>query len=494
MAPILLNSRYNVLRSLRGNSLEKTFLAEDVHDPSRSYYVLKQVRLPSEPHQIPLAKELFVERIALLQQLAEVDNNILYPYDSFEESGSLFFIREWVDGTTLNYRTRRAGMLDESDVEALLLSVLEDLSLVHDSKTFHGNIKPSNIILRQRDGVPILTDFSMLPTSIVQSVPLAVGAPISTMAMAPSFAPPEQLMGNYFYSSDIYSLGLTAIYLLTGKFPHELTTHPETGELIWRSYAPEVDPGLAEVLDIAIQAHPEHRYANAAEMLDDLQTVERLVVPQSAVPPSSTDMMHALRVGVGICLSIGVFILGGLFLFSKLRPMFGEGVTSSSSVAPLSSGAASSGASGTLSPSASGNASSTPAVAGELSQEEAIAVVNRWLQSKQQIFSPPYNRELAAQLTTGKLYDDITKVGGSIDWLSQNNARYEFRSSQIQAVNGFSVNEDTAVLQATVTEDRTLYVGQQIDTAQSGNSTGAVSYELKIADGQWKLADYRYSQ
>ncbi|HBE54494.1 MAG TPA: serine/threonine protein kinase, partial [Cyanobacteria bacterium UBA11369] len=83
------------------------------------------------------------------------------------------------------------------------------------------------------------------------------------------------------YASDLYGLGLTAIYLLTGRLPQELGVDRGTGELIWRQYAPSVSPGLAAVLDRAIRSHPSERYSSARQMLKDLPSA-----PKPAYPPT----------------------------------------------------------------------------------------------------------------------------------------------------------------------------------------------------------------
>ena len=70
------------------------------------------------------------------------------------------------------------------------------------------------------------------------------------------FMPSEQAAGRPVYSSDIYALGLTAIYLLTGKIPQELPSYPQTGEIIWHHYALNLSPTFAAILDKAIQSHP----------------------------------------------------------------------------------------------------------------------------------------------------------------------------------------------------------------------------------------------
>ena len=61
------------------------------------------------------------------------------------------------------------------------------------------------------------------------------------------FMPSEQAAGRPVYSSDIYALGLTAIYTLTGKFPQELQSDPQTGVIIWRDYALNISPTFAAI-------------------------------------------------------------------------------------------------------------------------------------------------------------------------------------------------------------------------------------------------------
>ena len=93
------------------------------------------------------------------------------------------------------------------------------------------------------------------------------------MIGTPGFMPYEQTAGRPVFASDLYSLGLTAIYLLTGKFPQELETDPQTGEILWRRYALSVSPTLGGILDKAIQFHSRDRYNTAREMLDALRTL-----------------------------------------------------------------------------------------------------------------------------------------------------------------------------------------------------------------------------
>jgi serine/threonine-protein kinase len=102
----------------------------------------------------------------------------------------------------------------------------------------------------------------------------------------PGYMPSEQAAGRPMYSSDIYSLGMTAIYLLTGKQPHELETDPRNGEIIWRTHALSVSPTLAGVIDRAIAYHPRERFTTATEMLQALQFGAATFPPTVGTPQS----------------------------------------------------------------------------------------------------------------------------------------------------------------------------------------------------------------
>jgi serine/threonine-protein kinase len=79
--------------------------------------------------------------------------------------------------------------------------------------------------------------------------------------------PSEQAIGRPVYATDIYSLGLTAIYLLTGKQPQEFETHPQTGQILWQQYAAGISPEMVQILTQAIEPRPSDRYTTASKML-----------------------------------------------------------------------------------------------------------------------------------------------------------------------------------------------------------------------------------
>ncbi len=286
---ILLNNRYNIIRFLGRGGFGETFLAEDTHLPSRSICVVKQLKLATKnPQAYDLIQQRFSREAAILEELGKSNQQIPKLYAYFAEHGHFYLVQEWIEGPTLSQKIQLQGRESESFVTHLLVSLLPVLDYIHRLGIIHRDIKPSNIILRQLDSKPVLIDFG-IAKEIISSV--VNGHETSSIAVGTmGFMSPEQAMGKPIYSSDIYSLGMTAIYLLTGKHPHELHSQPETNEIIWHSDA-DISNHLAAVLDKAIHLHPSQRYPNAKAMLADLQFQDKVV--KFSVEPKTINPVDA---------------------------------------------------------------------------------------------------------------------------------------------------------------------------------------------------------
>lgn len=293
MTPQLLNNRYRILQNLATGGFGNTFLAEDTHLPSGRRCVIKQLKpMANAPQMYQQVQQRFGREAATLEQLGEGSAQIPKLYAYFSEGGQFYLVEEWIQGQTLTNKVELQGLLPENTVKEILVSLLPVLDYVHSKQIIHRDVKPDNIIVRQGDGKPVLIDFGAVKESVTAVNSLGK-MPLSLVIGTPGFMPPEQAVGKPVYSSDLYSLGLTAIYMLTGKLPQEIQTDPHTGQIIWHQYAGSISPGLVAVLDKAIQPHPRDRYVTAKEMLNALQS--------SAAPIPATPATQAtLAVSPGV--------------------------------------------------------------------------------------------------------------------------------------------------------------------------------------------------
>ncbi|MEA5553571.1 serine/threonine-protein kinase [Anabaena cylindrica UHCC 0172] len=272
MNTTLLNNRYQIIRTLGSGGFGETFLAKDTNMPSERLCVVKQLKpIQNNPQIYQLVQERFQREAAILESLGGASDQIPTLYAYFSTGGEFYLVQEWIEGDTLTEKIQRQGLFAETAIEELLVNILPVLEYIHSQHIIHRDIKPDNIILPYRDNKPVLIDFGAVRESMA-TVLNSQGNPTSSIVIGtPGFMPSEQAAGRPVYSSDLYSLGLTAIYLLTGRQPQQLETDSQTAEIVWRHFASNINPILARVIDKAIAYHPRERFASAREMLNALQ-------------------------------------------------------------------------------------------------------------------------------------------------------------------------------------------------------------------------------
>ena len=278
----LLNNRYRILQTIGRGGFGETFLAIDTHMPSERQCVIKQLKPAIQPPE-PWVKERFQREAAILEELGENNHQIPRLYAYFAEGGDFYLVQEWIAGINLKQKQTTLGPSTEAQVTDILVKLLPVLEYTHKHKIIHRDLKPENIILREGDCFPVLIDFGAVKEAIItqgnhnhSSLSISIGTP--------GYMSSEQAAGRPVYSSDLYSLGLTAIYLLTGKTPQELEIDPQTGEILWRQQAPHIHSNLASVIDRSIRFHPRDRFQNAQEMLQALR-------PQKSSGRASTQVI-----------------------------------------------------------------------------------------------------------------------------------------------------------------------------------------------------------
>jgi len=274
MTTKLLNNRYQVIQVLGAGGFGETFLAEDTHLPSRRRCVIKQLKpLVDEPKTYEKVQLLFEREATTLEFLGEASDQIPNLYAYFSENGLFYLVQEWIQGQTLTNIIETQGCLDEKAVKEILINLLSVLEYVHSKGIIHRDIKPDNIIFRSSNNKPVLIDFGAVKETIRNTI-TSSGNPTKSMVIGtPGYMSIEQAIGRAVFATDIYSLGLTAIYLLTGKHPQDLETNPQTGEILWEDYAPEeLSTDFKRVLNQAINPNLGIRFSTASKMLYALQS------------------------------------------------------------------------------------------------------------------------------------------------------------------------------------------------------------------------------
>lgn len=215
------------------------------------------------------------EREALVLQLLEhsgiptVTMDDYFTFTKDESSLQLHcLVMQRFEGQNLEQWVKAYGRVSQALALDLLQQLLKILDLVHRSGFFHRDIKPSNIIL-QTNGRLALIDFGavrevtntyLAKISSSEGTDIGIGGQYEiTVIRTPCYSPLEQINGQAVPQSDFYAVGRTLVYLVTGVALTKLSTDSQTGKLIWRKHAPQIDKPFADFIDELMAPFPGQR-------------------------------------------------------------------------------------------------------------------------------------------------------------------------------------------------------------------------------------------
>ncbi len=297
---LLLRDRYHLVKGLGKGGFGATFLAADLSLPGKPLCVIKQLRPSTDnPNFLSMARELF-QREA--KTLGKVGNHPQIPrlLDYFEDRQQFYLVQEFVKGNNLQQEVKKHGVFDESKTRQVLTEILIILRDIHAQKVIHRDIKPANIIRREIDNKLVLIDFGVVKNQ-VNTVAAGNGDQTALTAFAvgtPGFAPPEQLAMRPVYASDVYALGVTCMYLMSGKAPKNIESDPLTGEIQWFKYVDASDT-FADILLTMLEVSVKNRYKTAEEVLQALDMSDHLDDLNSSMVGYSSDLSDS-RSGSGV--------------------------------------------------------------------------------------------------------------------------------------------------------------------------------------------------
>ena len=279
---LLLRERYAPQSILGQGGFGRTFLAIDEDKPSKPYCVIKQF-LPQAQgtDSIEKASQLFAQEPQRLEELGkhpQIPELMAY----FTSDNRQYLVQEFVKGATLQTELDKNGVFSEQQIKKLLIEVLQILDFVHSKQVIHRDIKPENLILSSENKL-FLVDFGA--AKIVKPQQRTATGTIIGPA---EYCAPEQSMGKPLFSSDLYSLGVTCLHLLTGVSPFDLYS-PMEGEWVWRDFLNGnlVSDELGKILEKLASPIAKHRYQSVKEVMQELNFVDQNVrrSPSQILPP-----------------------------------------------------------------------------------------------------------------------------------------------------------------------------------------------------------------
>ena len=295
----ILQSRYRLLNLLGQGGFGRTYLVED-QGRFNELCALKELNPPQGDYAFGKSKELFQREAQILHQIEHPQ--IPKFRATFEEDHRLFLVQDFVEGKTyreiLDNRKTRGFVFAEKEVVDLMQKILPVLTYLHGKGIIHRDIAPDNIMLRDRDQLPVLIDFG-----VVKDIATRLQTPEtlkqSTTVGKLGYAPIEQMQtGNAYPNSDLYALAVTAIVLLTGREPQELLDD-NTMTWHWQRWC-QVSPGFAQVINRMLSYTPAQRFSSATDVsgsLANLAQPGQSGIPQTIAPSDLASMPSKAAVG-----------------------------------------------------------------------------------------------------------------------------------------------------------------------------------------------------
>lgn len=255
---------YQILRTLGRGGMGTTYLAWDRNRTVQNapmLLVLKEMN--ADMARIAKARELFEREARILKSLEHP--GIPKYYDFFVENNRKYIVMELIHGHNLEQFVNQRGAMDPNRTISWMIQICDILGYLHhlDPPLIHRDIKPANLMLRNLDSRLMLLDFGAVKE---------LGTALETRIGVEGYSAPEQYRGKPCPQSDIYGVGTTIIFLLTGKAPMQYYRYQSNKFEFDIENIPNLPANLAQVLKIACQAEPRDRYQTAQELAQALST------------------------------------------------------------------------------------------------------------------------------------------------------------------------------------------------------------------------------
>ena len=515
---LTLSDRYTIAQLLRQEQAERVYLVE----------------YEAGGGEILLLREFFSENHSNFQEIRMILQTQLAPvlgskhphlqefYETFAQDDRLYVVETYLDD---NANALFSNIFGEDNITTLLQQSLAALSHLHQLNVYHRNISPNAIFQWANSQLANSQHFVLKDFGVFQNIRTLLGA-----ATPPKYGDQiKEASGVLFYSDkdlDLYSLAVTSVSLLTGKPLAELFD-PYTRACIWDRYK-AVSDRLANVLNKMLAVDPIARFPSAPAALEALsannhQSFTQPVAPAIApIPPiyapvpatynevpyntyeqpyDSSEYTNnwqtqvadpAVRsqgnnkwlVGAGVGGGVMLLAIAAVLATKSSQPQVVATPTPQPTVVVTVT-------SQPTQPVQTSIPNATPVSPQNvnLTEDEARQLLINWQNAKPNVFASPFDRQLAAQYTTGQLLQDIVKPNGSIDWLRQNNSYYKYGFRSVGTPRFVSKDNFQAIIEVRLIEQYTMYRDGRVIESESDYYDKVVRFVLRKEDGNWKISD-----
>jgi eukaryotic-like serine/threonine-protein kinase len=291
--------KYKVLEKLGSGGMGSVYLCE--HKLMRRRVAVKI--LPTAKAEDPAALERFYREA---RAVAALDHpNIVRAYDIDQDDQLHFLVMEHVDGSNLQEIMKRTGPLDPVRASHYIRQAALGLQHAHEAAGLvHRDIKPGNILV-DRNGIVKVLDMGLARFFHEEEDSITRKYDESVLGTADYLAP-EQAINSHDVDirADIYSLGATLYFCLTGKTPFNEGSIAQ--KLIWHQtrqpksvklVRPEVPDGIVAVVERSMAKDPNQRFPAPQAMAEALSPW----TSNPIAPPPASEMPQLSRAAMGLC-------------------------------------------------------------------------------------------------------------------------------------------------------------------------------------------------
>ncbi len=254
----LQNGRLKVVRQLAFGGLSAIYL---VQKNETEMFVLKEAVVPqsAEPEVRQMAEQHLVREAKMLFGLRHP--NIARVLDHFVEEDRHYLLMEYIHGQDLRQYVKQNGACAERPVLNWAMRIAEILQFLHSQEppVVHRDLTPDNLVLKN-DGTVVLIDFGASNEF--------VGTATGTLVGKQAYIAPEQLRGKTVPQSDLYALGGTLHYLLTGRDPVPLS------QADIRAILPDISEEMENLVTLLTAFEKQDRMASAEQLIEHLRALE----------------------------------------------------------------------------------------------------------------------------------------------------------------------------------------------------------------------------
>ena len=294
---LLQGGRYRIISTLGNGGFGITYLAEQCMTERKvcikeffpkGYYTRQgdsnavRISSPEFDDNMVRFKAKFIKEA---KTIARLDHpNIVHIFDAFEENNTAYYVMEYIEGESLSSITKRLGALAEAEAVKYISQVADALRYIHEQGIMHLDVKPGNIMVRQQDARSILIDFGLSKHYDERNGEATSTTPVG---VSHGYAPMEQYrtggVKSFSPETDIYSLGATLYYLVTGITPPEAAEIADDGLPTLPSH---LSSGVRNTIERSMESQRKSRPHSIGEFLALLDDCDKSSEVELTISPA----------------------------------------------------------------------------------------------------------------------------------------------------------------------------------------------------------------